>query len=108
MELLLDKKTQALIRDYIPSKNKIRALAEFFGILGDGTRIKILSALSISSMCVSDITSLLELNQTTVSHQLKSLKSMGIVDYKRQGRVVFYYLSQKNVLDVLLKAVSCI
>ncbi len=108
MEILLDKRTQVLVKEYVPPKNKLRALADFFGMLGDSTRIKILSALSISSMCVSDITSLLELNQTTVSHQLRSLRSMGIVDYKRQGRVVFYYLCDKRVLEVLNNAVACI
>jgi len=108
MELLLDKKTQNLVREYVPSKTKLRDLADFFGMLGDSTRIKILSALSISSMCVSDLTTLLELNQTTVSHQLRFLRGMGIVDFKRQGRVVFYYISDKKVLDVLLGAVACI
>jgi len=77
-------------------------------MLGDCTRIKILSALSISSMCVSDLTTILEMNQTTVSHQLRSLRSMGIVDYKRQGKVVFYFVADKRVLEVLLGAVNCI
>ena len=108
MELLLDKKTQMLVKEYIPQKNRLRALADFFGMLGDCTRIKILSALSISSMCVSDLTTILEMNQTTVSHQLRSLRSMGIVDYKRQGKVVFYYVADKRVLEVLLGAVNCI
>lgn len=108
MELLIDKKTQSLVRDYIPPQKQLRALADFFSTLGDSTRIKILSALSITSMCVGDLTQMLELNQTTVSHQLKTLRDMDVVDYKRQGKVVFYYIKDRKVLDVMLGAVSCL
>ena len=65
------RKKQRDINYYMPEKNVLEDLANFFSIFADATRIKILSALSVSEMCVNDIASVLELNQTTVSHQLK-------------------------------------
>ena len=106
MQHYIDQKTQNLIREYVPQKSTLRALADFFGTLGDSTRIKLLSALSICPMCVSDITKTLGMNQTTVSHQLKNLRDMSIVDYDRKGKVLIYYIKESKVLDVLLKAVE--
>jgi ArsR family transcriptional regulator len=104
----IDKRTQNIIREYIPERATLMALADFFGVLGDSTRIKILSALSISPLCVSDITTTLQMNQTTVSHQLKNLRDIGMVDYHRKGKVLVYYIKQNKVLDILLKAVDII
>lgn len=106
MEVLLDRKKQELIKNYIPSERSLKDLAEFFDLLSDGTRLKILSALSISSMCVNDMASLLSLNQTTLSHQLGKLRSLKMVDYRRQGKVSFYYISCKGLCDILLSAVK--
>ncbi|MCL2822104.1 MAG: metalloregulator ArsR/SmtB family transcription factor [Firmicutes bacterium] len=106
--LNVDKKTQELIREYIPARATLRSLANFFDILGDSTRIKILSALSISPLCVGDIAATLELNQTTVSHQLKNMRDLNIVDFNRQGKVLVYFIKENKVLDILLKAVDVI
>lgn len=103
-KLLLGADKQRLIREFLPSRAQLLLISDFFSVLSDETRVKILSALAISDMCVSDIALLLDINQTTVSHQLKTLRSAGIVSYRRQGRVSFYSLSDKRVLDVLLLA----
>lgn len=99
-------KTQNLIREYLPERSTLMALADFFGVLGDSTRIKLLSALSISPMCVTDLTITLGLNQTTVSHQLKTLRDMGMVDFSRRGKVLEYFIKEPRVLEVLLGAVE--
>ena len=91
---------------YMPKKQVLQQLADFFGVFSDGTRLKILSALSIGQMCVNDISAALDINQTTVSHQLKLLKSMGIVKNTRLGKVIFYELSGKIINDVLLSGVD--
>ena len=75
------------------------ALATFFDALSDVTRLKILSALTVSSMCVTDLSTLTALNQTTVSHQLRILRTARIVDCKRQGKVMFYSLSERYPQD---------
>jgi len=107
-ELSIDKKTQVLIREYIPERATLRALSNFFSVLGDSTRIKLLSALSISPMCVTDIAKTLEMNQTTVSHQLKTMRDMGMVDFNRKGKILVYFVRENKVLDLLLRAVEII
>ena len=103
-KLLLDGKSQTLIRNFMPSHSQLVTLADFFSVLSDETRVKILSALSISDMCVSDISLMLSINQTTVSHQLKTLRLAGLVDYRKQGKISFYTLKDKRVLDIMLIA----
>ena len=107
-KILLDKYTQSLVRQYDLRGSGLRSLADFFAALSDSTRIRLISALSISEMCVSDLSALLNLNQTTVSHQLKNLRSIGLVDCHRQGKVIFYYIKNKVVLDVMNNAADFI
>lgn len=65
-----------------------------------------LSALAISEMCVTDLSRVLDINQTTVSHQLRLLKNLGIVKSERQGKIIFYSLVNDTVNDVMLKGVE--
>ncbi|MCL2255510.1 MAG: metalloregulator ArsR/SmtB family transcription factor [Firmicutes bacterium] len=104
--ILLDVPTRKLVRDFVPGEDRLDGITKFFSCLSDNTRIKIISALSISSMCVNDISYILGLNQTTVSHQLAKLKNIGVVKNKRQGKVIFYSLKDKSILDVMGTAVS--
>ena len=104
--LLLDKRTQSLIEDYVPQGEVLEGVVCFFSVFADYTRVKILSALAISELCVTDLSRILEINQTTVSHQLRFLKSAGIVKSVRQGKIVFYSLVDESVNDVLLKGVE--
>lgn len=65
-----------------------------------------LSALAISEMCVTDLSRVLGINQTTVSHQLRLLKNLGIVKCERYGKIIFYSLINDTVNDVMLKGVE--
>jgi len=104
--LALDERKQKDIINYLPSKEILDLLASYFGAYSDPTRIKILSALSMSELCVSDISLLLGINQTTVSHQLKLLRTLGMVKYKRDGKVIYYSLANKSVNDIMLNGVE--
>ena len=105
-EILLDKRLQTMVTDYVPKGEILDELVCFFSIFSDYTRLKVISALSISEMCVSDIALLLKLNQTTVSHQLRLLKNLNAVTTRRQGRIIFYSLRNETLSDVLLKGVE--
>lgn len=105
-EVLLDKRLQTMVNDYVPKGDILDDLVCFFSIFADYTRLRIISALAISEMCVSDLSLLLCLNQTTVSHQLRLLKNLNAVSTKRQGKVVFYSLRNDTLNDVLLKGVE--
>lgn len=104
--LLLDKRTQSLIEDYVPQGDVLEGVVCFFSVFSDYTRIKILSALAISELCVTDISRILQINQTTVSHQLRFLKSAGMVKSCRQGKIVFYQLADDAINDVILKGIE--
>ncbi len=104
--LLLDKRTRTMVEDYIPSSEIIGDLACFFSMFADETRLKMLSALAISEMCVTDLAEVLEINQTTISHQLRLLKNLGAVKTRRQGKVIFYSLRTEILNEVLLKGVE--
>lgn len=105
-EPLIDKRIQTLVQDYVPQGEILDELVCFFSIFSDYTRLKMISALAISEMCVSDLSILLKLNQTTVSHQLRLLKNLNAVKTKRQGKVVFYSLRNETLNEVLLKGVE--
>ena len=104
--LLLDRRTQSMVEGYVPSGEILTSLVRFFSIFSDGTRLKILSALAISEMFVTDISRVLEINQTTVSHQLRFLKDAGMVRTERHGKIIFYSVVNEVVNDVLLKGVE--
>ncbi|MBE7089429.1 MAG: helix-turn-helix transcriptional regulator [Clostridiales bacterium] len=105
-EILLDRRLQTMVTDYVPKGEILDDLVCFFSIFSDYTRLKVISALAISEMCVSDLSNLLNLNQTTVSHQLRLLKNLNAVTTKRQGKVIFYSLRNQTLSDVLLKGVE--
>ena len=104
--LLLDKRTQSLIEDYVPQGEILEGVVCFFSVFADYTMVRILSAFAISELCVTDLSRILDINQTTVSHQLRFLKSAGIVKSVRQGKIVFYSLTNEAINDVILKGIE--
>jgi ArsR family transcriptional regulator len=104
--MLLDKRTWQLVKEYVPQGDVLDSVVCFFSVFADSTRVRILSALAISEMCVTDLSNVLNINQTTVSHQLRLLKNLGIVKSTRYGKVIFYSLVNDLVNDVMLKGVE--
>lgn len=90
----------------LPSEQKLAGLAEFFRIFGDGTRIKILMALSQSELCVCDIATLLQMGQSAISHQLRLLKQMRLVKFRREGKTVFYSLADDHIQTILAQGME--
>jgi len=88
------------VRENMPCDEILYDLAELFKVFGDSTRIKILHALFESEMCVCDITALLGMNQSAISHQLRILKQSRLVKYRREGKVVYYSLDDDHVKHI--------
>ena len=104
--MLLEKNKHQDIVDYMPSKDVFEGLANYFSAFSDCTRLKILSALAIAKMCVTDISMVLDINQTTVSHQLKILKDQGLIRCDRDGKVMLYSVATPTINDVMLSGVD--
>ncbi len=102
----MDSMTADCIIDNMPNDGALNKLADFFSALSDPTRLKILTALSASKMCVTDISRLSGINQTTVSHQLRLLKSARLVESKRQGKIMFYSLTDNGFIRIMDIVVS--
>lgn len=85
----------------MPKDETLYDLAELFKVFGDSTRIKILYALFESELCVCDIAQLLGLSQTAVSHQLRVLKNNKLVRFRKDGKNVFYSLSDDHVRRII-------
>lgn len=85
----------------MPSDENLYDLAEFFKVFADSTRIKILYVLSQEEMCVCDIAQILGVSQSAVSHQLRILKQMQLVKFRREGKTVFYSLSDGHIESIL-------
>lgn len=91
---------------YLPEGKILQQLADFFAVFADTTRIKVLSALALNEMCVSDISNILGINQTTLSHQLKLLKSQKLVNCRREGKIILYSASNYVINDLMLSGIE--
>ncbi len=85
----------------IPDKQTTERIAELFKAFGDPTRVQILSHLVGKELCVTDIADAVELSQSAVSHQLRILKQMYLIKYRRDGRNILYSLADDHVLTIL-------
>lgn len=85
----------------MPEEEVLYDLGDFFKILGDSTRIKILSALFQSEMCVCDIAALLGMTQSAISHQLRVLKQGRLVKHRKDGKVVYYSLDDDHIKHII-------
>ena len=100
-EKIVEKVNKAM-----PKEEQLQDLADFFKIFGDSTRIRILYVLSQSEMCVCDIASLLGMGQSAISHQLRVLKKMRLVKYRRDGKTVFYSLADSHIETILAQGME--
>jgi len=89
------------VQKTFPADEVIFQLSDFFKIFGDTTRVKILYALDKDELCVCDISTLLNMTISAVSHQLKILREANLVKTKRVGKVVFYSLADEHVKEII-------
>lgn len=81
----------------MPEENTFFKLADFFKLLGDTTRARILWALDQNEMCVCDIANVLGMSKSSISHQLSTLRRANIVRCKKVGKEVYYALDDDHV-----------
>ena len=88
------------VQAMLPDKNNFIEMANLYKMFADGTRLKILWALSQEEMCVCDLAALLGMTKSAISHQLKSLRLTNLVKFNKQGKVVYYSLADKHVEQI--------
>lgn len=94
------------VRKQMPDDNDIYDLSDFFKVLGDSTRAKIMWALDQNEMCVCDLAVLLNMTKSAISHQLSTLRENNLVKFRREGKMVFYSLSDYHVKEIFEKGME--
>lgn len=87
-------------------REDFQELSEIFKLFADETRLRIICCLLKDELCVCDLCELLELNQSTVSHQLQLLRNSKLVKYRREGKQIFYSLDDEHIEKIIQMALS--
>lgn len=88
-------------RSYALGSNDINCVTRIFKAMGDPTRLKILWALELGEMCVCDIAAHLEISESAVSHQLRTLRHLDLVTNRRDGTILYYRLNDHHVSQLI-------
>ncbi len=94
------------IAEQLPDEDTLIDLAELYKIFGDSTRVRILFALLESELAVGDLAQLLGMTQSAISHQLRVLKTNGLVKYRRAGKSLIYALADSHVSSILNQGIE--
>ena len=94
------------VEQQMPDAGLLQEVSQVFQVLSDPTRVRIVYALSQAELCVCDLAQLLSMSVSAVSHQLRFLRSLGLVRYRKEGRLVYYTLSDAHVERLLRDAVA--
>ncbi len=104
MEAKQEKNNEEMLNAIInnqPPEEVLYEVAELFKVFGDSTRIRILYALFGNELCVGDIAEVLNMSQSSVSHQLRILKDAKLVKFRREGKSIFYALDDDHVYHIM-------
>jgi ArsR family transcriptional regulator len=85
----------------IHSKELLYGLSEFYKIFGDQTRLRILDVLINKPLCVNEISEILDISQSAISHQLKNLRSSNLVKTEKIGKNVYYSIADDHIKIIL-------
>lgn len=103
---VIHKEVVEKVKGRLPAGGELTELADFFKVLGDSTRTRIMWALDQHELCVCDLAVLLNMTKSAISHQLRSLRETGLVRFRREGKVVLYSLADDHVRQVFEKGLE--
>ena len=98
---VIHQKQVAQASENMPGDHLVSEAAELFSLLGDNSRLRILLALKTTELCVCDLAAILNRSSSEVSHQLRLMRTKGLVRYRKEGKIVYYSLADSYVQDVL-------
>lgn len=97
---VIHKEVVEKVKEVMPEKQAITNLTSLYKAFADKTRLEILYALHESEMCVCDLAVLLNMTKSAISHQLKTLRLANLVKNRREGKIVYYSLTDKHVYEI--------
>lgn len=93
------------IKKSILPQEKLNSLVEMLNAVSDNTRVKILLSLKDGELCVCDICHILGLSLSAVSHQLRILRNLRLVKYRSEGKMSFYSLTNKHIINLIQEGI---
>ena len=100
----INKEKVERVKKHLMEEKIFLEISETFKTLGDKTRVKILHALSKEELCVCDISAVIQMSMSLISHQLRILRDKKLVKYRKQGKTVYYSLDDEHVVQLLKMA----
>jgi len=98
---VVDEQAVSVVLDTMANERRVLALSEIFSALGDPTRLRILAALGVRELCVCDLAAVTGVSQSAVSHQLRTLRQLALVSFRREGKRAVYFLADDHVRTLL-------
>jgi len=99
--ICVNERAVARAKKQMPAPDQIARVAATFAALGDTTRVRIVAALATAELCVCDLAALLGMTLSAVSHQLRLLRHLGLVKYRKQGRLAHYSLDDEHANELV-------
>ena len=99
--VFLHRRAAEEARKAIHDRETLQGLTQIFKMLGDDTRLKICLVLSRQELCVGDVAGLVGMSESAVSHQLRIMKAMRLVTYRKEGKMTFYMLDDEHIEDLI-------
>ena len=100
----IDQKRVEHVESELPSTDQTNLTAELFKALSDSTRLRIVQSLLIDELCVCDISAVIDISISAISHQLRLLRSLKIVKYRKEGKMVYYSLTDEHIRELIIIA----
>ncbi|MDR1362872.1 MAG: metalloregulator ArsR/SmtB family transcription factor, partial [Spirochaetaceae bacterium] len=103
---IIHEEIVAEVQKQMPDEETMLDLADLFKMFADSTRVKIICALLCAEMCVCDISALLGMTKSSISHQLRLLRQTKLVKNRREGKIIYYSLDDEHINDILDKGLA--
>ncbi len=104
--LCIHEDTVKSLKNRLLDKSTVLGLADIFKALGDQTRVQIIFALSMQELCVCDLAALLEMSQSAISHQLRVLRNLRIVKFRKEGKIVYYSIDDNHIVNLFTEGLE--
>lgn len=103
---IVDKIKIKKVKKALPTDEELLEVSETYKVLGDPTRLKIVLALSNAELCVCDLSELVGISISGISHQLRLLRNNRIVKYRREGKMAYYSLDDKHIVNIISEVLT--